>query len=242
MAGGAGQGEADRQLQKEFADELPGVGFNFSQYIQDNVEEALSGVKGANSVKIVGPNLDKLEELAAQIQAEMRKVRGVADLGIFHVLGQPNLNIKINRAKGARYGLNAGDVNTVIQAALGGAAATTLLEGDRQFGVRCACSARTATTSSDQLDQGRLCHGMPVSRLCAAERSRRHLARHRRLLYLSRPQPALYSDQILGARPRSRRNGRRGARARRQGDQAARPAITSSGPANSRIWRRPSGD
>ncbi len=123
------------ELQKEFADEMPGVGFNFSQYIQDNVEEALSGVKGANSVKIVGPNLIKLEELAAQVQSEMSKVPGVADLGIFHVQGQPNLNIKINRAKAARYGLNTGDVNTVVQAALGGVTATTLLEGDRQFGV-----------------------------------------------------------------------------------------------------------
>ena len=122
-------------IQKEFADELPGVQFNFSQYIQDNVEEALSGVKGANSVKIIGTNLAKLEELATQTQAEMAKVRGIADLGIFHVMGQPNLNIKTNRAKAARYGLNAGDVNTVVQAALAGATATTILEADRQFNL-----------------------------------------------------------------------------------------------------------
>jgi len=123
------------QLQQEFDAELPGIGFNFSQYIQDNVEEALSGVKGANSVKIVGPNLDVLEKLASQIMAEMAKVQGVADLGIFHVIGQPNLNIKIDRDKAARYGLNTGDVNTVVQAALGGTNATTVLEGDRQFAV-----------------------------------------------------------------------------------------------------------
>src|SRR5579883_671942 len=123
------------ELQQEFANELPGIGFNFSQYIQDNVEEALSGVKGANSVKIVGPNLDVLEKLASQIMAEMAKVQGVADLGIFHVIGQPNLNIKIDRDKAARYGLNTGDVNTVVQAALGGTNATTVLEGDRQFAV-----------------------------------------------------------------------------------------------------------
>ena len=123
------------ELQKEFADELPGVGFNFSQYIQDNVEEALSGVKGANSVKIIGPNLVKLEEIAAKVQDEMAKVRGIADLGIFHVQGQPNLNIKIDRAKTARYGLNSGDVNTVVQAALAGASATTVLEGDRTFNL-----------------------------------------------------------------------------------------------------------
>src|SRR5580693_3843944 len=123
------------ELQKEFEQELPGIGFNFSQYIQDNVEEALSGVKGANSVKIVGPNLETLEKLADQVMAEMQKVRGVADLGIFHLLGQPNLNIKINREKAARYGLNTGDVNTVVQAALGGTNATTILEGDRQFNL-----------------------------------------------------------------------------------------------------------
>ena len=114
---------------------MPGIGFNFSQYIQDNVEEALSGVKGANSVKIVGPNLQTLETLATQVLAEMSKVQGVADLGVFHVLGQPNLNIKIDRDKAARYGLNTGDVNTVVQAAIGGTTATTVLEGDRSFAL-----------------------------------------------------------------------------------------------------------
>jgi heavy metal efflux system protein len=123
------------ELQKEFSDELPGVGLNFSQYIQDNIEEALSGVKGANSVKIVGPNLATLESLASQVMAEMAKVPGVADLGIFHLLGQPNLNIRIDRNKAARYGLNTGDVNSVVQAALGGTTATTVLEGDRQFSL-----------------------------------------------------------------------------------------------------------
>ncbi len=123
------------ELQKEFAEELPGIGFNFSQYIQDNVEEALSGVKGANSVKIVGPNLQTLETLATQVLAEMTKVQGVADLGVFHLLGQPNLNIKIDRDKAARYGLNTGDVNTVVQAAIGGTNATTVLEGDRSFAL-----------------------------------------------------------------------------------------------------------
>jgi len=123
------------ELQKEFSEELPGIGFNFSQYIQDNVEEALSGVKGANSVKIVGTNLEILEELGSQVMTEMARVPGVADLGIFHLLGQPNLNIKIDRAKAARYGLNTGDVNTVVQAALGGTVATNVLEGDRSFGL-----------------------------------------------------------------------------------------------------------
>jgi heavy metal efflux system protein len=137
------------ELQKEFSEELPGIGFNFSQYIQDNVEEALSGVKGANSVKIVGPNLQVLESLAAQVMAEMSKVRGVEDLGIFRLLGQPNLNIRIDREKAARYGLNTGDVNTVVQAALGGTIATTVLEGDRQFSL----AVRLDSRFRDSIDE-----------------------------------------------------------------------------------------
>jgi heavy metal efflux system protein len=123
------------EIQQEFENELPGVVFNFSQYIQDNIEEAISGVKGANSVKILGPNLAMLEKLAHEVQTEMSKVRGITDLGIFPVLGQPNLNIRIDRDKVARYGLNTGDVNTVIQAAMGGAIATQVLEGDREWNL-----------------------------------------------------------------------------------------------------------
>ena len=123
------------QIQKEFSDALPGVGFNFSQYIQDNVEEAISGVKGANSVKIIGPNLATLEDLATQAMAQMSAVNGAADVGVFRVLGQPNLDIKIDREKAARYGLNTGDVTTAIQAAMAGAVASTVLEGDRQFNL-----------------------------------------------------------------------------------------------------------
>jgi cobalt-zinc-cadmium resistance protein CzcA len=121
------------QIQTDFNNELPGVVFNFSQYIEDNIEEGISGVKGVNSVKIVGPNLQTLTNLAEQVRDQMSQVRGIADLGIFPVLGQPNLNIKVDRAKAARYGLNSGDVNGVVQAAMGGAAATSVLEGDRQF-------------------------------------------------------------------------------------------------------------
>ncbi len=122
-------------LQGEFSNEFTGIGFNFSQYIQDNVEEGLSGVKGANSVKIIGRDLAKLEEIGNQVLKEMAKVEGVVDLGIFPVLGQPNLNVKVNRERAARYGLNAGDVTNIVQAALGGTPATTLLEADRQFNV-----------------------------------------------------------------------------------------------------------
>ncbi len=121
------------QVNAEFERELPGVNFNFSQYIQDNIQEGISGVKAVNSVKIVGPNLETLTQLAEQVRAALSRVRGIADLGVFPVLGQPNLDIKIDRAQSARYGLNTGDVDAVIQAASAGTSATTVLEGDRQF-------------------------------------------------------------------------------------------------------------
>ena len=93
-------------------------------------------MKGANSIKIVGPNLTKLEELADQVLAE--DAPGQGRRGSRHLPrdGQPNLNIKVDRPKAARYGLNAGDINTLVQAAMGGAVATTVLEADRQFGVQ----------------------------------------------------------------------------------------------------------
>ena len=123
------------QISGEFQRELPGVSFNFSQYIQDNIQEGISGVKAVDSVKIVGPNLAVLTKLAEQVRDQMSRVRGIADLGIFPILGQPNLNIQVDRAKSARYGLNSGDITSTIQAALGGAVATTVLEGDRQFDI-----------------------------------------------------------------------------------------------------------
>jgi heavy metal efflux system protein len=138
-------------IQAEFAKQFVGIDFNFSQYIQDNVEEGLSGVKGANSAKIIGPDLQTLERLARECMQEMAQVQGITDLGVFWVLGQPNLNIRIDRAKAARYGLSVNDVNNVIQAALGGTTATTLLESDRQFGV----VVRLAKEYRDDIDEVR---------------------------------------------------------------------------------------
>jgi heavy metal efflux system protein len=143
-------------LQHQMEAALPGVTFNFSQNIQDNIEEAISGVKGANSVKIIGPNLAVLEDLASQVEAQMSKVRGVEDLGVFHVLGQPNLDIRVDRMRAARYGLNTGDVNTVIQAAMGGAVASQVLEGDRSFNltVRLAPQFRTSVEAIGDIKVG----------------------------------------------------------------------------------------
>jgi len=111
----------------------PGVAFNFSQNIQDNVEEAMSGVKGENSLKIFGDDIDVLAKIAARIQGVMSSVPGIADLAVFRETGQPNLVISIDRTAAGRYGLMAADINTAVQAAIGGAAATQILEGDRRF-------------------------------------------------------------------------------------------------------------
>jgi heavy metal efflux system protein len=112
---------------------IPGMDLNFSQNIQDNVEEAMSGVKGENSLKLFGDDFDTLSRLADRISQVMRSVRGVADVGVFRIGGQPSLLIRIDRAKAARYGLAAADVNATIQAAVGGAAVTQIIEGDRRF-------------------------------------------------------------------------------------------------------------
>jgi cobalt-zinc-cadmium resistance protein CzcA len=113
--------------------QIPGMDLNFSQNIQDNVEEAMSGVKGENSLKLFGDDFDTLSRIANQISQVMQSVKGVADVGVFRVGGQPSLLIRIDRAKAARYGLAAADVNATIQAAVGGAALTQVIEGDRRF-------------------------------------------------------------------------------------------------------------
>ena len=121
------------ELNAALADSFPGAVFNFSQYISDNVEEATAGVKGENSVKVFGPNLDENERTAEQIVDVMKDVPGITDLGLFKSLGQPNIKITPERAKLARYGLNTGDVNLVIQSALGGNAIVQVYEGERLF-------------------------------------------------------------------------------------------------------------
>jgi len=134
-------------IQARLNREFLGVEFNFSQYISDNVQEAASGVKGANAVKVVGPELDVLARLAERIRSEMSQIAGVADLAAFRTLGQPTLSIRINRGMAARYGLSVNDINTVIQSAVGGQEAARLYEegGDRNFPivVRLDASART---------------------------------------------------------------------------------------------------
>jgi cobalt-zinc-cadmium resistance protein CzcA len=131
------EGRPNRPDRRRAADQFPGISFNFSRYIEDNVEEAASGVKGENSVKIFGPNLATLESIATQIRAAMWKVRGITDLAIFDALGQPTLSIAIDRARAARYGLVPADINATIQVGIGGQSAGNLYEpgGDRNFPI-----------------------------------------------------------------------------------------------------------
>jgi cobalt-zinc-cadmium resistance protein CzcA len=121
------------EISGELKDAFPGVVFNFSQYISDNVEEAISGVKGENSVKVFSQDIDANERVAEAVVDTMSRVHGVADLGHFRVLGQPSVKITPRREQCARYGLNTGDVDAVIQAAIGGQAVTEVYEGEKFF-------------------------------------------------------------------------------------------------------------
>jgi cobalt-zinc-cadmium resistance protein CzcA len=112
---------------------FPGIDLNFSQNIQDNVEEAMSGVKGENSLKLFGDDFDTLTSLAEKIAQVMKSVPGVADVGVFKVGGQPSLIIQIDRAKAARYGILSADINASVQAAIGGAPISQVIQGDRRF-------------------------------------------------------------------------------------------------------------
>ena len=119
------------RLNREFV----GIDFNFSQYIQDNIEEAVSGVKGENSIKIFGSDLAELERLAKTVKTELLMVPGVTDPGVFSLLGQPTLMIRIDRAAAARYGFTVGDINAVVQAAIGGQEVTRVYEGEMNFAL-----------------------------------------------------------------------------------------------------------
>lgn len=134
MPSGSGKKELIANLEVEL-NKIPGITYSFSQYIQDNVNEALSGVKGENSIKIYGTDLEVLDQKAHEVIAQLKKVRGVADEGILKELGQPTLNIQIDRERAARYGINVNDIQTLVSNAIGGAAVTNLLEDEKTFGV-----------------------------------------------------------------------------------------------------------
>jgi len=114
-------------------EKIPGVIWNFSQPIADNMEEAVSGVKGQLSVKVYGDDLSTLEEKGNQIVDIMSKIRGIQDLGLFRVIGQPNLTFTVDRQAAARFGINVADVQDAIQTAVGGGAVSQVLQGEARY-------------------------------------------------------------------------------------------------------------
>jgi len=118
----------DRELEK-----IPGVVWGFSQPIADNMEEAVSGVKGELAVKLYGDDLKLLEDKADQIVSVMRQIKGIEDLGVFHVLGQPNIEIQVDRQQAARHQINVADVQDAVQTAVGGTALTQVLQGEQRY-------------------------------------------------------------------------------------------------------------
>ena len=114
-------------------DKVPGVLWNFSQPIADNMEEAVSGVKGQLATKVYGDDLKTLEDKADQIVNVMKEVKGIEDLGVFRVLGQPNINIEVDRRAAARYQINVSDVQDAVQTAVGGTALTQVLKGEQRY-------------------------------------------------------------------------------------------------------------
>jgi cobalt-zinc-cadmium resistance protein CzcA len=129
--------ELTARLLAKLQDKFPGVEFNFSQYLQDNVSEAVSGVKGENSIKLYGNDLQALTDTANKIKSVLATVQGITDLAVFTSLGQPTVQIDIDRAKAARYGLAPGDINATIKVAIGGDTAGDLYEpgSDRHFPI-----------------------------------------------------------------------------------------------------------
>ena len=155
----------DEQLNK-----IPGVLWNFSQPISDNVEEAVSGVKGELAVKLFGRDLKVLEEKANEIQDIMAKIPGVADLGTFQVRGQPNVNLVVDRAAADRFGINVSDVQDAVETAVGGKAVSQILFGEQRYDLTVRYQApfrktvedianiRLLAPSGERVSLGQLCH------------------------------------------------------------------------------------
>ena len=212
---------------------FPASTFAFSQYIQDNVQEAASGIDAENAIKIIGADLDTLHKIAIQIRPAIEGVRGITDIQVPPLLGQPTIRIDIDRDRAARYGLSPGDINATIQAAVGGQEAGDLYEdgSDRHFPmlVRLAPQYRHSMEAIRQIaigvQGGGRCHPG------AAERAGEDPARLRCLLHLPRAAGALYPGQVQRARARpGRRRAGSPAEGRRHG-RCCRAATASNGPA-----------
>ncbi len=122
-------------MQHALDDAIPGVDWNFSQQIRDNVMETLSGVKGENSIKIFGPDLDELERIARRVQSRLARVPGITSVGIFPIKGQSNLEFAIDREKCAQWNVSVAQVQDVLQTAVAGKAFSEMVEGERKFDI-----------------------------------------------------------------------------------------------------------
>ncbi|HEV8002746.1 MAG TPA: efflux RND transporter permease subunit [Planctomycetaceae bacterium] len=139
-------------MNTELESRLPGIFWNFSQNIRDNVMEALSGIKGDNSVKIVGPDLDRLEVLAAKTKEALQQVPGIENVGVFHIRGQSHLEFRVDPLKCQRWGVIASDVNNVIASALGGQALSSMVEGEKRFDIAVRWPKRLRSSETSILD------------------------------------------------------------------------------------------
>ena len=197
--------EIQDELMVKFA-AFPGISFNFSQLIRDNVEEALSGVKGANSVKLFGDDLKTLEEAGQRVVNILKKVRGIDNVGLFHIVGQPNLVIRIDRAGVLpRYGINVADVESAVQVAVGGRAFSQMVEGEKVYDI-------VLRLPVDLRDDPSVIGRIPIDSPRAAGRGTRTThpavaalpylcARAGRLLHLPREQSAVHPDQVQRPQP-----------------------------------------
>jgi heavy metal efflux system protein len=139
-------------MNKELDAKLPGINWNFSQNIRDNVMEALSGIKGDNSVKIIGPDLDRLEILATKTKNILAQVQGIENVGIFHIRGQSHLEFRVDPEKCQRWGVQTSDVNNVVQSALGAQALSQMIEGERRFDISVRWPRKLRSSETDILD------------------------------------------------------------------------------------------
>jgi cobalt-zinc-cadmium resistance protein CzcA len=127
--------ELIEEMNAELTHEIVGVNWNFSQNIRDNVMESLSGVKGDNSVKIIGPDLDELERVADKLKTTLEGIHGIRNVGIFRVKGQPNLEIPVDPKKCNTWGVSVADVEAVVQTAVGGKPCSQMIEGEKRFDI-----------------------------------------------------------------------------------------------------------
>jgi cobalt-zinc-cadmium resistance protein CzcA len=139
-------------MNAELEKKVPGIIWNFSQNIRDNVMEALSGIKGDNSVKIFGPDLDQLEVLATRVKNVLQDVRGIENVGIFHIRGQSHLEFRVDPEKCQKWGVMTADVNNVVSSALGAAAQSSMIEGEKRFDIAIRWPRRLRNNETSILD------------------------------------------------------------------------------------------